>query len=65
MTSLLNTIKSQISARTTEQLILAAKHMGNSRSNQDANLIRGLILTEIENRCGVDAVDALMDEMGM
>jgi len=39
--------------------------MGNDLSERDANLIRGLILTEIENRCGVDAVDALMDEMGM
>ena len=65
MTSLLNTIKSQISARTTEHLIFAAKHMGNDLSDRDTNLIRGLILTEIENRCGVDAVDALMDEMGM
>jgi hypothetical protein len=61
----LETLKSKVASYSTSQLVLVAKQMGNDRSDRNANLVRGLVLTEVENRCGEEAVDALMDEMGL
>jgi len=58
-------LKFRIAARSSEELYAVAKTLGSDIADREINLVRGFVLTEIENRDGGDAVDALMDEMGL
>jgi hypothetical protein len=65
MKNALETMKSRIAAQSTETLFAIVRTLGGNRSCRERNLTRGLVLTEIENRCGEAAVDLLMDEIGL
>lgn len=65
MKNALETMKSRIAAQSTQTLFAIVRTLGGDRSCRETNLTRGLVLTEIENRCGESAVDLLMDEIGL
>jgi hypothetical protein len=65
MRNALETMKNRIAAQSTEMLFSIVRTLGNDRASREANLTRGLVLSEIENRLGENAVDSLMDEIGL
>ena len=65
MNNTVKTLKTKIAARSTEELFLIVRTFGGDLTDREANIVRGFCLTEIEGRLGVDAVDQLMDEIGL
>lgn len=47
------------------RLIEAVRHMGGAVLPQAENMARAALLTAYQNRKGDDALDALMDEIGL
>jgi hypothetical protein len=58
-------LKSAIQRHSTDKLYAVVRHAGNDISESHICVLRGLCLTEIENRCGCEAADALMAEVGL
>jgi len=65
MNNTVKTLKAKIAARSTEELFLVVRTFGGDLTDREANIVRGFCLTEIEGRLGVEAVDQLMDEIGL
>jgi hypothetical protein len=58
-------LKAAIARHSTDKLYAVVRHVGNDISESHICTLRGLCLTEIENRCGLEATDALMAEVGL
>lgn len=65
MSNTVETLKAKIAARSTEQLYAVVRTFGGDLTDREVNIVRGFCLTEIEGRLGVEAVDQLMDEIGL
>lgn len=65
MKNTIKTLKAKIAARSTEELYLVVRTFGSDRTDREANIVRGFCLSEIEGRLGAEAVDQLMDEIGL
>ena len=60
-----NNLKSAIKHHSTDKLYAVVRHAGSDISESHLCVIRGLCFTEIESRCGCEAADALMAEVGL
>lgn len=59
-------LSNRIASMTGRMLYDAVRHIGGSDAvSPEERIVRSALLVEIENRFGDDAVDMLMDEIGM
>ena len=58
-------IQDQAAEHTTATLINLARMIGGGYVSREMTLVRGKILTILEDRMGVEFIDKFMDELGM
>lgn len=57
-------MRATVAKQTTKNLYAIARAIGNQSESAVATA-RYFVLSEIESRCGAEAVDVLMDELGL